>query len=1381
MNGLELYLQALAGGITGYVTNVTAVKMLFKKVFGFGGVIIETREEFIENVSKLVERDIINHGTLDNELSKDAFIAKVTKVVDDILQRQLYEVTPNIKLGQVPQMTESMDNFINFLSEKQPGVIDKALKTVMKTVALQDILSKKQVEVLATQGIDASLHIFTETKILDDFISSLHLQYKDDTLADIIPPKVFEIVTQNLHETSADLHRRLQQDYDTMVSQLMDDLYVHFDISTLVVEIQKSIKNKTLIELLGRTHAKNISNELLEHIVKFLQSAEGRKVLAQASEYLFRVIKEVDMPLFNLFKPQLADDLEKFLASKLPGVIQQLIVWFKQNQDQIESKIEEALQSTLAQETGARAEMKKFLYTVLTKQALAGKFQVVAKVIKGIETNVDVRILSEEITADIIGYLKRTNISEMVGSLEDKGIFTSHDITRLIEGNLKMVLARIDLNPADSYFNTKLGDIFTISLAQPMESYIKGLLTKVKEDALYSQKFTETFQKQLTGMIREMSTKTLGNLVQDESGRLDVSKIKSHILIELQTRRDELVTAVVGHSSKMMGDKKIRDVLNTNLEDQAARVISKKISLYTTDKLQELQLRPLHHFYDRYNAVQVIGTKLTRASMDLLNHNLENITKGQIEAVVATNLSKLSNEQLQEMVEDFMGKELKPISWLGALIGAFAGLGFGFAKSMMQITGSWSIALAVPVYGFVGYITNKQALWMIFHPYHPWRIFSRDVPLTQGVIVKSKPRFAKSMARFVGEELLTPQSSIALFEKNRESLYHAFRESIAKDNYKKVENILVSNIVGIASGLLMGGVAQAEKHYEQWSRDLVDKIQHIRVKKLGLGHLIEILREDGVDLLAKMQPAMGANIYRTLNVEKTLIEVLPTQVTQSLKSGLNNYVDNQFAQLQELLQNKELLDQTLTPILAQPYQHLVAQNLNQLLGDQKKEQAKKKITDLIFEQLQTESGRQKIHDSIQEKFTNQLDPDKKIRDLFDGKVIQVIEEHLDPILGILTEKANIFLDHERESFKNAAKKEAREAKGNLYFRVANSLLDLDSTIDHVVDHLVDKTTPEIMIQSRKDLETLVLDAINKIGDSSMEEIGIHVTEQGITDIVSSLLDNQAMHKHLRVLSGGLLESFADVPLARLLRVAGITQVDHALDILAVELNLVHNSVHDCLVTKEEKIKTAISKAAEAVFEDLVLGLSVRSVFKRVDLEHIDQAVSETFARIKQTGAFRLGLQEFTERLMDYAKDKELGQIIDPILLKKDLGTVICSLLNDKKMKSELQATLEEALRTLFLNINDIVEKETKDFGASMVVESILNSLEKYIPDLVTTLDMGSVTERQINNMEPKDIEDLFNSFGSPYFRKLELYGLWGGLLGLTLELLLRNTNLPLRF
>jgi uncharacterized membrane protein YheB (UPF0754 family) len=65
--------------------------------------------------------------------------------------------------------------------------------------------------------------------------------------------------------------------------------------------------------------------------------------------------------------------------------------------------------------------------------------------------------------------------------------------------------------------------------------------------------------------------------------------------------------------------------------------------------------------------------------------------------------------------------------------------------------------LTVAFGAIAGGTTNAIAVWMLFHPYEPPRIFGRRIGLMQGAIPKNKGRLATAMGRTVGTKLLTPE------------------------------------------------------------------------------------------------------------------------------------------------------------------------------------------------------------------------------------------------------------------------------------------------------------------------------------------------------------------------------------------------------------------------------------------------------------------------------------------------------------------------------------------------------------------------------------------------------------------------------------------------
>ena len=67
-------------------------------------------------------------------------------------------------------------------------------------------------------------------------------------------------------------------------------------------------------------------------------------------------------------------------------------------------------------------------------------------------------------------------------------------------------------------------------------------------------------------------------------------------------------------------------------------------------------------------------------------------------------------------------------------------------------------AVLTVVFGaLAGGLTNTVAVWMLFHPYEPPRLFGRRLTLFQGAIPKNKARLAKTIGRTVGQRLLTTE------------------------------------------------------------------------------------------------------------------------------------------------------------------------------------------------------------------------------------------------------------------------------------------------------------------------------------------------------------------------------------------------------------------------------------------------------------------------------------------------------------------------------------------------------------------------------------------------------------------------------------------------
>ena len=96
--------------------------------------------------------------------------------------------------------------------------------------------------------------------------------------------------------------------------------------------------------------------------------------------------------------------------------------------------------------------------------------------------------------------------------------------------------------------------------------------------------------------------------------------------------------------------------------------------------------------------------------------------------------------------------------------------------------------------GVIGYFTNFLAVKMLFRPLHPVKIGKITLPFTPGIIPKRKDSLAKAVGIAVGENLLTKEDIVGIFEdeKMKSSIVEGVLEKCQKAMDTTVEGLLLN-------------------------------------------------------------------------------------------------------------------------------------------------------------------------------------------------------------------------------------------------------------------------------------------------------------------------------------------------------------------------------------------------------------------------------------------------------------------------------------------------------------------------------------------------------------------------------------------------------------
>jgi uncharacterized membrane protein YheB (UPF0754 family) len=229
-------------------------------------------------------------------------------------------------------------------------------------------------------------------------------------------------------------------------------------------------------------------------------------------------------------------------------------------------------------------------------------------------------------------------------------------------------------------------------------------------------------------------------------------------------------------------------------------------------------------------------------------------------------------------------------------------------------------ALAHPGLGaFIGYLTNKVAIRMLFRPLEPWYLFGLRVPMTPGVIPSKRHDLAENIGEMVGRHLLTSKDIGAAVSEE------PFQEHLADLVDRRVREIMMRDLGPITEVVprklrayfkigvktlkyqLNIGVNQylaGDRFVEQLTASINSRLDTLAAQDINalfapenrrdlylvIGEVIsDLLR--GERAASWLGDALAAGLRQTAAEGKRLGEVLPGNLAELIKRGVSDHAD----------------------------------------------------------------------------------------------------------------------------------------------------------------------------------------------------------------------------------------------------------------------------------------------------------------------------------------------------------------------------------------------------------------------------------------------------------------------------------------------------------
>ncbi|WP_291723134.1 DUF445 family protein [Bernardetia sp.] len=1379
MVGLTYAAKALTGAFVGYITNDLAIQMLFRKRFGLGGIFLKTHHEFVLNISKLVERDILNHKTLLPQVENEEFRKALQKTVQTYIETKLaYSVEENFTLQDIPKFKETTNIVREQLKSNLPQTLEPFLLHLSKETTLGDAVSDEQWQSVSKNIVEELTAGVSEWNSLEKLVRDFADEIGNESISSFIHPDLQKTIKDELHFLTADLHLLLEAQHKKPIENLINQTFEELEIEELVASLAERVSKKRLIDILGEDKAAHLASEILKRLQAILQTEEGVKILDVFSDFLINTLEKEEKTIFELLDKNTKVTLEKFFAHQFPAILVKVIGWLYSRQRELEILIDQTFTNNV--ESGFKNWLVKVFVGSISQTAdIIGK---VTSIIDSYRRNPEE--VAKELTTQVVEYLESKSIGEIVSGLKTQNTVVS--LTKILRKNVGDALGRMDVMPiAKLFLEKEIGEFI------PTEKLIPFLLTnlnKFRKDSvqtlIFNPKFSERLTKELNKRLDKILQTPLNELIVAEQRKKIAINFENWAVEKSQNHQEEIAKFLAKHISTRVNEQPLSRLISADQIEELAIALTNRADSYTIDFLKDVETSEVRNYLTSLKQFPNLSEDLSKTLHKFLIQNLNTLVEGRIEEIVQLNLSRQTPETIRTMVEKFMGKELKPITALGALWGGIAG---GALAGMPEIN-NLALKYTVPAlaYGVTGLGTNWIALQMIFKPYEkkyfPLTGKTVAVPLTPGIVIKNRERFANNMGNFVGDKLMSEEGLRTSFESSKDKILIGAKNWIQSDNYAKIYEYTEDYKAFIAQK----GAELGWKLVENFATD--DKLDELLKK--GISPYKKFTLED-IDtasfestVLRYIQDDSLSNLVTNTAFEQienylkshdTLGDALPQSVRTVLYDKIRNWISLEMDSFFEKIDSDEQINFLLNQLNSEFAEKATERTIQSYLSKKQTRNLEVKLADYLVEQLQNSQTQSKIFDFINKNIATEIADEKKIGELFDGTLLNLLTNNIDFIIQKMIETGADWLTENSEKVAEQVYEAAyNEQKAAFIYKKA---------IKKTAKELATEGIPKFLLKEIESVNRLVHNEVERIGEVSLGEVGVKLNDAYLEKTVSNLLGNETTQKAVRDLTNQLLHTLFQTKVSTFVSVTDIHSLEDLQNLLQTELKLAgkHLKTHYFSNKKElqEKPNELIIGVIESIlqknsFENQENNLSSNTaLWQRIDKPALKQTIEKASKQILKSAALDAQGRRVVALLFERIKKIPADEFVDWSILEKDISNAIQKQLNEPKNKLLFEEALSHFIQRNLLPTLKNIPNESKNFVVELLLNAGLEALQEELPHILASIPIKDIVVKEISQMPPEEIEALFNSFAKKYFDRLVQYGFGFGIaFGLTLDTLL---------
>ncbi|MDF2676906.1 MAG: hypothetical protein K0Q97_1219, partial [Bacillota bacterium] len=1063
---------------------------------------------------------------------------------------------------------------------------------------------------------------------------------------------------------------------------------------------------------------------------------------------------------------------KSYLSDNLPQITESIVNWVRQNNNEINKLIEDSVNEVIKEADPLKGKLLSTLKNSYLNN-LSEKYNIVQKIIHYIQQETEPEKLSVNISSKIIEYLSSASIGEILSTAENNKVIsslkTADYITSYLNDSIKSIIDEF----INKILSLKIKDIL------PQEFYSKEI---IKNKIISSSLINKSLSKRANNLVNKYLNKNLNELIANDNLNNFIPNFKDYINKSLNENKHNITKLFKEELYENINSINLYDILNKNAN--IVNSIKEKIINEFKVMSNEVKNSKLSSVFDKINEIDNINKNSSEMLRKLIINNMDTILSGSIKAIVLENLNKLSDDELVDFANDFIGRELQPIMYFGGILGLIAGIILAWVQNSPPNLGKITLANMFTC-ALVGLLTNVIAIDMIFKPYKENKLLSKTPFLRNfslGYIVKNKNIFAKNTAHFVDNQLLSRDSINKLFDKYENDIKLSLIKGVSENDYYVMHKLLTNNENNIISGT-----------YE-FTKNLINKniksISGFFVNKTDEYNLSSILSPTSINYLCglglKKQQNISNNLtnfaFSYLNSEKSINNQIPNSFVDYTKNKVNFvaeiYYDKTAKNLKDMTYVKDFILQ-----YNEKYKNIVDKDLNEIF---KHDEIKlfggivsQKISDIILSEI----SRKKIIENISKLMEKYVVGDKTFGEIFNGK----IKGYFDLKMPTLFEKLS-------SSVKSSIIKSKPIVSINVQNEIKNSLGFLERGMfsmmggGDIVDELVHKIMvvklPQFIDSKRVELVDIFSYSINEsFYNKKVNEFSNSINKEQINNIIDSYFYNveniEFINRKINFTVDNILKKSETINVKSVLKYFSLDDLNSLIISYEIELSKLLNDLSNNMVENKNSVIGKINTLTNELIDNFINTISFKDLSNEISKKDVKIITENLFNILNKDNFSKNSLEKFIYNYKDYSKDKKISEFID----KEDFKISTESFIKNKVINNEKENSIKKLYNSLLndaVNSNfSFIHEETKTYALNLFVESSLKSIRRNLDKILKAVKFDKIAQEEIEAMEPKKIHEMFNSFMGKYFTRLKIYGVWGFVFGINSYIGLTLTGLKI--